>query len=267
MAEKMEKPDFQAQEEAMTPDNAATQEQNPRELLYERIRTSRPGANYEDEFEYYRQAMSIMDELGKKSGDYDNMSQRMMSRFNQNPEEAEAFLAYLDGAPLVSAIRRHMGDEALSVKEGDDGWDSYVQAGKEREEQHVRNREALDTFMSNAQESDKVKADFIAESGMDEEGAAAFNDLMMSVLNDLAIGKVSKETLQLFKRASDYEKDVEGAREQGRVDGRNEKIEVEKKRMKGSGLPNAQASGNASEEVDAKPSNETASWLGKFPRR
>ena len=113
----------------------------------------------------------------------------------------------------------------------------------------------------------KVKADFIAESGMDAEGAAAFNDLMMSVLNDLAIGKVSKETLQLFKRASDYEKDVEGAREQGRVDGRNEKIEVEKKRMKGSGLPNAQASGNASEEVDAKPSNETASWLGKFPRR
>jgi hypothetical protein len=36
--------------------------------------------------------------------------------------------------------------------------------------------------------------------------------------------------------------------------------------MKGSGLPNTNASGNASEEVDAKPQSETADWLTRFKR-
>jgi hypothetical protein len=209
--------------------------------------------------------MSVLDELEKKSGDYDNMSQKMMSRFNQNPEEAEAWLDYLDGASLPAAIRRHMGDMALTVKEGDDGWDEYVQAGKDREERHAKNREALEMYMQNAKESDDAMTEFIAEVGLDEEGAKGFTDVVTSILNDMAAGKVSKDTLKLLKRAVDYEKDLDGAREQGRVDGRNEKIEAEKKRMKGSGLPNANAGGSTSEEVDA-PSNGTADWLSKFKR-
>lgn len=244
-------------------------ERKPRELLYERIRTSRPDANYdEDEEEYSRQVMSMLDELEGKAGQFDQMSEKMSARFNKNPEEAEAFLAYLDGASLPSAIRRHMGDEALTMKEGDEGWEEYQKAGKEREEQFASNRAALDQFMQNAKDSDVTMSDFIAEAGLDEEGAQNFKDLVVSIANDMSAGKITKDTLMLLNRAMNYEKDVEGSREQGRVEGRNEKIEVEKKRMKGSGLPNAHASGNASEEVDVKqPKSETANWLGGIPRR
>jgi hypothetical protein len=243
-------------------------ERKPRELLYERIRTSRPDAKYdEDEEEYSRQAMSMLDELEGKAGQFDQMSEKMSARFNKNPEEAEAFLAYLDGASLPSAIRRHMGDEALIMKEGDEGWEEYQKAGKEREEQFASNRAALDQYMQNAKDSDVTMADFITEAGLDEEGAQNFKDLVVSIANDMSAGKITKDTLMLLNRAMNYEKDVEGSREQGRVEGRNEKIEVEKKRMKGSGLPNAHASGNASEEVDVKQSNSTADWLGKFGSR
>lgn len=243
-------------------------ERKPRELLYERIRTSRPDAKYdEDEEEYSRQAMSMLDELEGKAGQFDQMSEKMSARFNKNPEEAEAFLAYLDGASLPSAIRRHMGDEALVMKEGDEGWEEYQKAGKEREEQFASNRAALDQYMQNAKDSDVTMADFITEAELDEEGAQNFKDLVVSIANDISAGKITKDTLMLLHRAMNYDKDVEGSREQGRVEGRNEKIEVEKKRMKGSGLPNAHASGNASEEVDVKQSNSTADWLGKFGSR
>lgn len=276
MAEKMEKPEVQeevqATEETQTVETpaaeAAPAERKPRELLYERIRTSRPDANYdEDEEEYARQAMGMLDDLERKSGDFDKMSEKMMSRFNQNPEEAEAWLDYMDGTPMIAAIRRHMGDEALSMKEGADGWDDYVKAGKEREEQHAKNREALESYMQNAKDSDAAMDEFLKDEGFDEEGAQGFKSLVISIINDVSAGKVSKDTLKLLKRAVDYDKDIDGAREQGRVDGRNEKIEVEKKRMQGSGLPNANAGGNASEEVDTKRSNQTADWLGGFKRR
>lgn len=279
MAEKLGNPEVQEEvqvkEEAQTTEAPATDateaapvERKPRELLYERIRTSRPDANYdEDEEEYARQAMGMLDELDRKSSDYDKMSEKLTSRFNQNPEEAEAWLAYLDGASLPAAIRRFMGDEALSMKEGDDGWEEYVQAGKDREVQHAKNREALDTYMKNAKESDDAMTEFLKEEGFDEEGAQGFKDLVVSILNDVSAGKVSKDTLKLLKRAVDYDKDLSGALEQGRVDGRNEKIEAEKKRMKGSGLPDVNAGGSASEEVEAKQPNSTADWLGKFGSR
>lgn len=280
MAEKLATPEvqeeIQVQEETQTTETPATEtaeaapaERKPRELLYERIRTSRPDANYdEDEEEYARQAMGMLDELSKKSSDYDKMSEKLISRFNQNPDEAEAWLAYLDGASLPSAIRRYMGDEALSVKEGDDGWEEYVQAGKDREAQHAKNREALDTYMKNAKESDDAMTEFLKEEEFDEEGAQGFKDLVVSILNDVSAGKVSKDTLKLLKRAVDYDKDLNGALEQGRVDGRNEKIEAEKKRMKGSGLPDVNAGGSASEEVEKpKSGNATSDWLAGVRRR
>ena len=254
-------------EEGQTPEPAPA-ERKPREVFYERIRASRPDAKYdEDEDEYVRQAMGMLDELEKKSGDYDKLSEKMVSRFNQNPEEAEALLAYLDGASLPSAIRRHMGDDALTMKEGDDGWDEYVKAGEERKAQHEKNREALEAYMQNAKDSDSAMTEFIAESGLDEEGAQGFKDVVLSIINDMAVGKVSKDTLKLLKRAVDYDKDLDGAREQGRVDGRNEKIETEKKRMQGSGLPNAHAGGGASEEVEKpKGGNATSDWLAGIKR-
>lgn len=253
--------------EGQTQEPAA--EPKPREMLYERIRTSRPDGNYdEDEEEYSRQVMSMLDELEGKAGQYDQMSEKMSARFNKNPEEAEAFLAYLDGTPLTSAIRRYMGDEALMMKEGDEGWEDYQKAGKEREEQFASNRAALDQFMQNAKDSDVTMADFIKEAELDEEGAQNFKDLVVSIANDISAGKITKDTLMLLQRATNYDKDIEGAREQGRVEGRNEKIEVEKKRMKGSGLPDVSAGGNAQEEVvETKQKSPTAAWLGGIPKR
>ena len=60
---------------------------------------------------------------------------------------------------------------------------------------------------------------------------------------------------------------MNGALEQGRVDGRNEKIEIEKKRLSGSGLPNGKTGGNASEEVEKPSMSGTADWLDKIKRR
>jgi hypothetical protein len=273
----MEKEKVETAEQPVEVTEVATQEPNaevtekvertPRELFYERIRTSRPDAKYDDdEEEYFRQASAALDEHEKKSGEYDSMTQKLMSRFNSNPDEAEAFLDYLDGAPLPAAIRRRMGDEALSMKEGDEGWDEYVKAGEDRKAQHEESRKALDAFLANAKESDAVMSDFVSEHGMDEETAKTFTDMVLAVANDISAGRVTKDTLMMLKKARDYDSDIAAAREQGEVDGKNKKIEAEKKRMQGSGLPDAAVGGSAAEEVDAKTSNSTADWLKGFKR-
>lgn len=247
--------------EVVTPAEGGA-EHTPRELLYERIRTKRPDAKYDDdEEEYYRQTMSMLDELEAKSGEYDKMSDKIMSRFRQNPDEAEAFLDYLDGASLPAAIRRRMGDEALTMKEGDEGWDEYVKACEERTKQFDENRKALDKYMEDVKESDAAFTEFVKERGMNDEDAKKFQEVVVSIANDMAAGRISKDTLALLKRATDYDSDVAGAREQGKIDGKNEKIDIESKRMKGSGLPDANAGGTAAEEIVEPDDNATAAWL------
>lgn len=267
MEEKIQK-DVAEQTEVKDTEKTSAAEQverKPHELLYERIRTSRPDGKYEgDDEEYSRQVMSMLDDLEKKSGEYDEMTKKIMNRFNQNPEETEAFLDYLDGMPLPTAIRRRMGDEALTMEEGDEGWDEYVKAGEERKKQFEDSKAAVEQYLNNAQASDADFTDFVKEKGMSEEDSKKFQDVITSIANDMSVGRISKETLALLKRAIDYDNDIAGAREQGKVDGKNSKIELEKKRMAGSGLPDANAGGNAAEEVEEKQLSETADWLKKF---
>lgn len=258
---------------AAKPENGGEQavtERKPHELLYERIRASRPEAKYdEDEEEYSRQAMEMFDELEGKGKKYDDMSKRLMSRFNSNPEEATAFLDYLDGMSLPAAIRKSMGDEALTIKEGDDGWDEYVRVGDERKKEQEAMRAKIEEIRANAVESEKALSDFAKERGMSDEDAKALSDYITNeIIPNIYAGKITKDMYNIFMNARDYDKDIEGAREQGRVDGKNEKIDIEKKRMGGSGLPNANAGGNADKEVD-KPQggNATADWLGGFIRK
>ena len=246
-----------------------TTQRKPHEVLYERIRTSRPDGKYDDDDEEYaRQAMEIMDELEGKGKSYDELTQKLMSRFNTNPDEAGAFLDFLDGMSLPTAIRKNMGDEALTMKEGDEGWDEYVKTGEERKKQFEDMRVKMDEIKANAQASEEALKEFAKERNMSDEDVKALSDFVTEMLPDLLMGKISKEMYGRFMNARNYDADIDGAREQGRVDGRNERIDLEKKRMQGSGLPNANGGGNANEDMEETDrKNETAKWLGSKIRR
>lgn len=255
-------------EPAVAKEPEATQ-RKPHEVLYERIRTSRPDGKYDgDDEEYARQAIEIMDELESKGKSYDELTQKLMSRFNANPDEAGAFLDFLDGMPLPTAIRKNMGDEALTMKEGDDGWDEYVKTGEKRKKQFEDMRVKMDEIQANAKASEEALKEFAKERNLSDEDVKALSDFVTEMLPDLLMGKISKEMYGRFMNARNYNADIDGAREQGRVDGRNERIDLENKRMKGSGLPNANGGGNANEEIDETDrKSETVKWLGSKIRR
>lgn len=239
-----------------------------REIMYERIRAKRPDAKYDDdEDEYFRQAGEIFDELEKGSKNYEDLSGKFMRRFQDNPMEAQALLDYMDGMPLVAAIRKNMGDEALTIKEGDDGWDEYQKAGEDRKKRFAEQQALIAELQQNADMSAKAFDEFAKENELDDEQKAALWALIQADLDNFSKGKLSKDIYARYRKAQNYDPDVKGAKEQGKVEGRNEKIEAEKKKMEGSGLPNGAAGGNANDkEVDNTP-NPTVDFLSKMNRR
>ena len=255
--------------EAAAVEVAAT-EPTPRDLFYERIRTSIPEGKYEeDEDEYYRNALTQMDAYEKDSKTLKNLTEKLNKRLGADPQEAEVMLDWLDGVDIRTAITRHMGAEALAApEEGSEEYENWKKAGEERQKSLADTQAQVEAYRANAEASAADLKAFAEENGLDEAQTAELEKyLAEDLLPAIYSGRLNKDFYTLIQHARNYDNDIAGAREQGRVDGRNEKIEVEKKHLAGSGLPNGGAGGNASEEVDAPANNKTVDWLDRMSKR
>ncbi len=255
-----------------TGENGQPIAKGPREILFERIKTSRPEANYdEDDNEYFRQASLLIDALEGDSKKYKKFVEELTERFNENPEEAQVWLDYVEGSPLVAAIRKNMGDEAMAApKEGDEGWDAYQKAGEERQAMYKRNRDLAEEVKNNSKLSDEEFTAWAKENNLDEEQQRAVWDLIQGDLANIIKGKLSKDIFNRYRSALNHDKDVEKAGNEGEVRGRNAAIEAKREKMKGSGLPNGTASGNdvtKNNEQEIDPREEMARQFAMFRRR
>ncbi len=238
----------------------------------ERVRSARPNGAYsdDDDEEYFNQAESWIDELQQDSARYKAFSDKLLRRFEEDPDEAQAILAYTEGTPLVAAIRQYKGDEALTMEEGKEGWDEYQKAGEARKQLLKDQQSLIDELRKNDEESNEVFEEWATEIGLDEEQKEAVRTLIMSDLENMSKGKITKDMYNRYRDAMNHDKDVDGARRQGEIDGKNQSIEARRSRMTGSGLPNGSAGGNAGggedrKEVDAR--EEMAQHFAGFKRR
>ena len=86
---------------------------------------------------------------------------------------------------------------------------------------------------SNLQKS----ADAMEQLGLDDDAKADLWEKFFKVIGDAENGIVSTETWQLFKNAQNYDADVASAREEGAMQGRNEKIQNKVKRSEKNEIP------------------------------
>lgn len=262
---KVEQPVPEVTEQQPTVTNGDTEatERQPRDVFYERIRTNAPDGKYDDdEQEYYRQAMTLFDSAEEGNKKYKGMTEKLMRRYQEDPEEIAILMDYLEGMPLIDAIVKNKGEEALTMHEGDEGWDSYKQAVDDRKAQRQKQMDLMEEVKGNIDGTVKEFNAWAEENGFDEEQKARVWDLIQGDLENISKGKFTKEILGRYKDALNYQKDVEGARAQGKAEGKNEAIEAKKRQMKGSGLPATEA-GNIQEPEQQKP-NDTVTFLSKM---
>ena len=88
-------------------------------------------------------------------------------------------------------------------------------------------------LMDNLQKS----ADAMEQLGLDDDAKADLWEKFFKVIGDAENGIISTETWQLFKNAQSYDADVASAREEGAMQGRNEKIQNKVKRSEKNEIP------------------------------
>lgn len=214
------------------------EEKSPRDIFYERIRTSAPDGKFdEDEQEYYRKAIEMFEALEDSDSKYKGLTDKMMRRYKDDPEEVAILLDYMEGMPLMAAIRKYKGDEAFTMKEGDEGWEEYQAAGEKRKADREKYEQLMGEIKSNTESTVNAFDKWAEGHNLDEAQREEIWKTMNTDLDKMSRGIFDDEIFNRYFKAANYEGDVEGAKAQGEADGKNAAIEAKKEQMKGSGLP------------------------------
>lgn len=242
-------------------------EKMPRDVFFERIRTNVPDGKYDDdEQEYFRHAISLLDKAEVGSKKFEQMTEKLMRRYQDDPEEVAILMDYMEGMPLIEAIIKHKGEEALTMKEGDEGYEGYKKAIEVRKADRQKYIDLMNEVDGNMQATVTDFNEWANELNLDDEQRAELWKVMQSDLDNMSRGKFSKDIYNRYRTALNHDNDIDGAYQQGKADAKNEQIEVKHKQMKGSGLPNGNGGGSTRTETE-KPTDSTANWLAGMIHR
>ncbi len=220
-----------------------------KELFYESIRTNFPDVELgDDDEENYGKANELFGRIKKESDENRSKANKFQDALDADPAAAAAFMSFMEGTPLPTALRKYYDDDELSMKEGDEGYEEYKKAYDDRKAERQAAKERADAFEKNKGLSDEALKEYVKENGLDEEGATKLTDDIMKFMEALGRGEITKEMWGKLDKASRYEKDLEDAHTAGEIAGRNEKIEKQMRNLSGDGLP--EAGGNSSEKPE-----------------
>lgn len=143
------------------------------------------------------------------------------------------------GKPLEVALAANINIEALKPMEDEEMYADYEAARNARKERKAKAEEYRTTVANNQKASKQVISDFFKEVAFDDEQGEAFANKIDQMISDYVNGIVTREFLDVFYRAMNYEQAMESAREAGAIDAKNARIDAERERAEAEddGLP------------------------------
>lgn len=246
------------------PQEAAAEEapkKGNKELFYESIRTNFPDVEFgDDDDENYGKVNEVFGRMKKENEENKTKAGRFQAALDEDPAAAAAFMSFMEGTPLPTALRKYYDDEELTMKEEDEGYADYKKAYDERRAESKAAKERAEAFEKNKSMSDEALREYVKENGLDDEGAEKLTEDIMKFMEALGRGEITKEMWGKLDKASRYEKDMEDARTAGEIAGRNEKIERKMRDLSGDGLP--ETGGNTTEKAEEEKEENFMKKIG-----
>jgi len=211
-----------------------------RQQLRERFKKDYPEDDYETDDDGERlggRIMSRLDENDKRLQHYRENDDKLKEMFTANPATARFFTRWGAGDDPVNLLAEVFGDKLKETVESPDA-EERMKTGLQKYFDGIKKSNEADAeFQKNRDATLAMLDDDEANGGNYEENQKAL-DLLTQICVDMAVGKVSKETLKMAKNALNYDSNIKNAREEGIATGRNERYQEKlRQRAKGDGQP------------------------------
>lgn len=235
-------------QESMATENTDNQAvKTKREQMMQRLRDRYPDKRFDDDEAAASQILDDYDQFdsdGKELESMRNETGKLTELFNKNPEWASYLSDMANGEnPVVSFIRRY-GDNLRDMLDDPDKQEEYAAAQKEYMEKMAKEaafeKEYEDNLNASLELLEQLEREGMSADAIDK----AFERIQMLAQNAI-MGKFTREDIEMVTNAMNHDADVAAANHEGRVAGRNDKIDMKlRKSQRGDGLAGAMGGRN-----------------------
>jgi tetratricopeptide (TPR) repeat protein len=227
---------------------AENQEQKSRrDKALERLKAKYPDKEYADDEALIGQMdddyASIEEELGR----YKEREGKLSELLSKDPRSAQFITDMAKGKdPWIAVIERMGIDGVTDLMNDPSKQEAYAEANKAYVERLAKEKDLEAEYQTNFAESMKMLEQMQQERGLSDKTVDAAMDLVMKMANEAIVGKFTTETIDMALKAVNHDTDMEEARAEGQVAGKNAKIDEQLRKQKGGdGLPAMGGTNNA----------------------
>ncbi len=218
-----------------------------RELFGERLKKKYPDREYADDEALFGQISDDYDEYDNQIGQYKERESRLTDLFSKDPRSAQFITDMAKGNDPWLAVIERLGIDGVTDLINDPSKQAeYAEANKKYVERLAKEKSLEEEYQKNFAESMDLLEQIQKEKQLGDETIDAAMNLVMSIANEAIVGKFTAETINMALNAVNHDADVQNARTEGTVAGRNAKIEEKLRKPKGGdGQPDLAGSNNA----------------------
>jgi len=221
--------------------------QSKRAMFGERMKKRYPDREFADDEALFGQINDDYDEYDNQIGQYRDREEKLTDLFAKDPKSAQFITDMAKGNdPWIAVLERLGIDGVTDIMNDPSKKEAYAEANKKYVERLAKEKSLEEEYNKNFAESTAMLEQLQNERQLPDETIDAAWDMLQQMANDMVLGKVTRESMEMALKAITRDADVENARTEGVVAGRNEQIDERlRKPQQGDGMPNLGGSNNA----------------------
>lgn len=210
-----------------------------RESVLGRMRTKYPEKKFEDEEELFGQIDDDLAAGEEEIGKYKEREGKLVDIVGKDPRAAQFLSDMANGKDPWIAVMERLGiDGVTDLINNPDKQEEYAEANRKYVERIAKEKSLGEEYEANLATSMKMLEQMQAERGLSDEQIDGAMDFIMKMVNEAIMGKFTPETIDMALKAINHDAEVEAARAEGEVAGKNAKIDEKlRKTNAGDGLP------------------------------
>lgn len=226
-----------------------------RETALERLKARYPDKSFEDDESMYGQLLDDYDAGEQELNGYKDR-EKAFDLFTSDPRSAKFLTDWKNGKNPAVALVEMFGDDFVEELKDPDKQQELAQASKDFAERVAKEKEYDEEYTKNIDASREMIEQLQQEEGLSDDDIDRAMEYLVGIMKDGILGKFSKESVLMALNALNHDSDVAAAEEEGRVAGRNTKIQEKlRQRDKGDGTANlAGKNGTGSKRQSTRPS-------------
>jgi len=210
-----------------------------KELFVEKLKAKYPDIDFNDEEAMFGRIDDDFASHEEELGKYKKRESELAGLVGKDPRAAQFLSDMASGKDPWLAVLERLGIDGVSdLINNPEKQEEYAEANRKYVERIAKEKSLEEEYQANFSESMKMLEQMQTERGLDDATIDAAMDLIMKTTNEAIMGKFTPETVEMALKAINHDAEVEAARSEGEVAGKNAKIdETLRKPKAGDGLP------------------------------